>query len=159
MRSCVSSEPAPAVRKLLILDANILIRAVLGRRVLALLETHVGKAHFMAPEVAYADASTHLPKILTRQGLPAEAVAHLLDEAFPRLPMLVTPVPHDAYADLEPLTAWKSIWLRPGIRTTPRNSRAGHRRLAQRSRLQPRIERAFRSNRQPVLDRLNSFRS
>lgn len=97
------SEPAAAVRKLLVLDANILIRAVLGRRVLSLLEAYVGRVHFLAPEIAYTDASTHLPEILTMRGVPKEAVANLLEqEVLRRLPMLVTPVPHEAYADLEP---------------------------------------------------------
>ena len=99
----MSSEPAAGVRRLLVLDANILIRAVLGRRVLSLLEAYVGSTHFLAPEVAYTDASTHLPDILTRRGVPAELVKRVLEqEALPRLPMLVTTVPHDAYADLEP---------------------------------------------------------
>lgn len=99
----MSSERAEAVRKVLVLDANILIRAVLGRRVLSLLDAYVGRVHFLAPEIAYTDASSHLPEILTGRGLPTEAVAHLVkQEALHRLPLLVTPVPHDAYADLEP---------------------------------------------------------
>ncbi|MBI4212729.1 MAG: nucleotide-binding protein [Chloroflexi bacterium] len=99
----MSSELAAAARKLLVLDANILIRAVLGRRVLSLLEAYVSRVHFLAPEVAYAEASTHLPAILASRALPQERVATLLEQGvLPRLPMLVTPVPHEAYADLEP---------------------------------------------------------
>jgi hypothetical protein len=39
--------------KVIVLDANILIRAVLGRRV-----------QFFAPDVAYADARKYLPALL-----------------------------------------------------------------------------------------------
>jgi predicted nucleic acid-binding protein len=42
---------------MIILDVNILIRAVLGKRVRNLLETHAAHGiRFYAPEVAYADA-------------------------------------------------------------------------------------------------------
>jgi predicted nucleic acid-binding protein len=41
---------------MIVLDANILIRAVLGKRVPQLLETYTAfRLRFHAPEVAYAD--------------------------------------------------------------------------------------------------------
>lgn len=49
---------------MLALDANILIRAVLGRRVRQLLETYTGRGvRFYAPDDAYADAETYLPPL------------------------------------------------------------------------------------------------
>ena len=48
----------------LVLDANILIRAVLGRRVRQIIETHALHASFFAPEVAYADAGRYLRRML-----------------------------------------------------------------------------------------------
>ena len=43
---------------MIVLDANILIRAVLGKRVRQLLETYTTRRiRFYAPEVAYADAA------------------------------------------------------------------------------------------------------
>ena len=43
--------------EMIVLDANILIRAVLGKRVRQLLETYaVHGVRFYAPKVAYADA-------------------------------------------------------------------------------------------------------
>ena len=98
----MSSAPVAPVRKALILDANILIRAVLGRRVLSLLETYAERVHFLAPEMAYAEASAHLPEILTRRGLAPQAVTRLVEQTLGRLPVLVTPMPHEVYADLEP---------------------------------------------------------
>ncbi|MBM3940103.1 MAG: hypothetical protein FJ318_04260 [SAR202 cluster bacterium] len=87
--------------KALVLDANILVRAVLGRRVLAILETHANRVHFLAPEIAFTDARLHLPDILVGRGLPRETVAPLIEDVLERLPELVTPVPHEVYADGE----------------------------------------------------------
>lgn len=52
----------------LVLDANILVRAVLGKRVKDIIATHAVNAEFFAPEVAYDDAERHLPEILTKRG-------------------------------------------------------------------------------------------
>jgi PIN domain len=48
----------------LVLDANILMRAVLGRRVRQIIETHSEHAAFFAPDVAFADARRHLPDVV-----------------------------------------------------------------------------------------------
>lgn len=54
---------------MLVLDANILIRAVLGRRVRQLLEVYAGHGiRFYAPDVAYADAELYLPALLEKRG-------------------------------------------------------------------------------------------
>ena len=56
---------------MLVLDANILIRAVLGRRVRALVEAYGGKgARFLAPDVAFEDAERHLLALLIKRGKP-----------------------------------------------------------------------------------------
>lgn len=55
---------------MLVLDANILVRAVLGRRVRQVLEVYVGQGlRFYAPDVAYADAQRYLPSLLAKRGL------------------------------------------------------------------------------------------
>jgi hypothetical protein len=41
---------------MLALDANILIRAVLGSRVLGLLQKYSAQVEFMAPDVAFQEA-------------------------------------------------------------------------------------------------------
>ncbi len=98
----MSSEPAAPRPKGLVLDANILIRAVLGRRVLSLLGTYADRVSFLTPELAFADVRAHLPDILTRRGLPPEAIAQLVEqEVLNRLPLLVTPVPDEVYAGRE----------------------------------------------------------
>ena len=42
-------------RRALVLDANILIRAVLGQRVRRILEAHADNVSFFIPETAYAE--------------------------------------------------------------------------------------------------------
>src|SRR5271170_3132631 len=48
--------------EMIVLDANILIRAVMGRRVRQL------GIRFCAPDVAYADAERYLPPLLRKRG-------------------------------------------------------------------------------------------
>ncbi|MCC6366902.1 MAG: nucleotide-binding protein, partial [Bryobacterales bacterium] len=56
---------------MLVLDANILIRAVLGSRVLGLLRKYAGQVELMAPDVAFEEAREHLPDILAARKIPA----------------------------------------------------------------------------------------
>ena len=60
---------------MIVLDANILIRAVLGRRVRQLLEDYAARGiRFYAPDVAYADAAKYLPPLLIQRGKSAADV-------------------------------------------------------------------------------------
>lgn len=93
-----SALDVPAARTL-VLDANILIRAVLGRRVLGLLTRYAGRIRFVAPEEAYGDAQSYLPGILVSKSLAHEAA--LVPESLERLTILVTPIPHATYANEE----------------------------------------------------------
>jgi predicted nucleic acid-binding protein len=51
-------------RRSLVLDANILIRAVLGQRVRNIFETHADSISFFVPESAYAEAEGHLAALV-----------------------------------------------------------------------------------------------
>ncbi len=55
---------------MLVLDANILIRAVLGSRVLFLLHKYGGQVQFLAPDTAFEEARKWLPQILDRRQIP-----------------------------------------------------------------------------------------
>ena len=56
---------------MVVLDANILVRAVLGRRVRVLLETYAARGvKFFAPDIAFKDANKYLPAILKKRGKP-----------------------------------------------------------------------------------------
>ena len=86
------------VVEMIVLDANILIRAVLGRQVRQLLETYAGHGiRFYAPDTAYADAAKYLPPLLRKKGksdadLPA-TLAYLQS--------LVQPILQDSYGLFE----------------------------------------------------------
>lgn len=64
--------------KALVVDANILVRAVLGKRVREVIERYAGKASFLVADVAYGEAQDHLPALFIRRGGdPAKALAVL----------------------------------------------------------------------------------
>ncbi len=64
---------------MLVLDANILIRAVLGRRVRTIITTYSNTIEFFAPDVAFAEAREHLPKVLAKRGIAVEPALALLE--------------------------------------------------------------------------------
>ena len=65
---------------MVVLDANILIRAVLGRRVREILEAHFTRTRFFAPDTAIAEAREHLPGILLKRGIDPGSAMMVLDE-------------------------------------------------------------------------------
>lgn len=84
--------------EMIVLDANILIRAVLGRRVRQLLEDYAGRGiRFYAPDVAYADANKYLPPLLAKKGRSAADVPATLHY----LQTLVEPVDAESYGVTE----------------------------------------------------------
>lgn len=64
--------------KALVLDANILIRAVLGKRARELIETHFETVSFFVPETAHAEAEEHLAVLAARRGGDLETALALL---------------------------------------------------------------------------------
>ena len=62
----------------LVVDANILVRAVLGRRVRELIETYAGEVSFFVPESAYAEAEEHLAALVIKRGGDPEKALVLL---------------------------------------------------------------------------------
>ena len=62
----------------LVLDANILIRAVLGTRVRLILERHADNLSFFVPETAYLEAGGHLATLVTKRGGDAAKALGLL---------------------------------------------------------------------------------
>jgi predicted nucleic acid-binding protein len=66
------------IERRLVVDANILIRAVLGRRVRQIILDHADRVAFFAPEVAFMDARRYLPTLLEKRAVDAAAVAEAL---------------------------------------------------------------------------------
>jgi len=86
-------------RKGLVLDANILMRAVLGRRVGELLETYEDVASFYSPDVCFADARRYLEKELQKRGRDTVTGLAALD----KLTGIVQVVDRNLYGDFEQL--------------------------------------------------------
>jgi hypothetical protein len=80
-----------------VLDANILIRAVLGQRVRRILEVHADKISFFIPEVAYAEAEEQLAALVAKRGGdPSKALI-----ALRAMSALATMVGEEFYGDFE----------------------------------------------------------
>lgn len=84
-------------RKAIVLDANILIRAVLGRRVRELIVDSADVVQFFAPDVAYADARKYLPSLLEKRGIKSEPAMAVLDA----LESIVRPLELGVYEGLK----------------------------------------------------------
>lgn len=83
---------------MIVLDANILIRAVLGRRVRQLLDTYASQGiRFFVPEVAFDDAEKYLPLLLKKRGKPSAD----LSASFQYLRNLIEPITPELYGIFE----------------------------------------------------------
>jgi predicted nucleic acid-binding protein len=66
--------------KRLVLDANILLRAVFGVRVRILLEAYEDLAAFYSPDVCFEDARKYIPEIANRRRFDPAIGLALLDQ-------------------------------------------------------------------------------
>jgi predicted nucleic acid-binding protein len=80
----------------IVLDANILIRSVLGEKVPALLASHAATIDFLAPDTAFAEARKHPPTILRARGDDGTGETAALNE-IDAIATIVTPVPASSY--------------------------------------------------------------
>jgi predicted nucleic acid-binding protein len=85
------------MRKLIVLDTNILIRAVLAERVPNLLEKYSSSCSFVTPASCYEELNQHLPKILQKRNLALE----LFSDAIAKLTKVVIPLAQEIYSDHE----------------------------------------------------------
>jgi predicted nucleic acid-binding protein len=83
--------------KLIVLDTNILIRAILGKRVPHLLEKYRFNCNFVTPELCYQELSNHLPQILQKRDLPLETFS----DAIEKLTKIVMPIAEEVYSENE----------------------------------------------------------
>ena len=83
--------------KAIVLDANILIRAVLGKRVRELIFDNAVSVKFFAPDLAYADARKYLPALLKKRGVDASAAMLVLD----RIEGIVQPIDAELYEGMQ----------------------------------------------------------
>jgi predicted nucleic acid-binding protein len=83
--------------KAIVLDANILIRAALGKRVREQVIAHSKNVKFFAPDVAYADARKYLPALLKKRGVDSATAMKVLDA----LEAIVQPMDLELYAGMQ----------------------------------------------------------
>jgi len=84
-------------RRAIVLDANILIRAVLGQRVRELITEHAADVSFFAPDAAFDEARQYLPALLEKRGVSGAAALATLDA----LEAVVRPIDAEMYEPLE----------------------------------------------------------
>ena len=84
-------------KKAIVLNANILIRAVLSRRVRELIVDSADVVQFFAPDVAYADARKYLPSLLKKRGVESAPAMAVLDA----LESIVRPLELGVYEGLK----------------------------------------------------------
>ena len=83
------------------LDANILIRAVLGTRAAQHIRSYAPTVIFLTVEEAFEDAATYLPEVLARRGLDETTQAAL--QKLAALRRVIEVIPTELLAHLEPL--------------------------------------------------------
>ena len=84
--------------KALILDANILIRGVLGKKVHSLLIQYSNQVAFYTPEVCFQDAEKYLPIILGKHpNIDVELAMDILKQ----MSQIVYPIGQNLYSSFE----------------------------------------------------------
>ncbi|MBA3536803.1 MAG: PIN domain-containing protein [Tatlockia sp.] len=81
--------------RILIIDANILIRGVLGSKVRDLIITNSDKVDFFTPEVCIQDAEKYLPILFKKRSLSAEPALRLLSA----LKSIIQVIDEDVYSE------------------------------------------------------------
>lgn len=85
------------MNKLIVMDANILIRGILGERVPHLLQQYGDQVQFFTTAVCYEEVRRHLPAILEKRGIePAPFLA-----AVDVLETVVVPLSEEIYGAFE----------------------------------------------------------
>ncbi len=85
--------------KPLVLDANILLRAVFGVRVRSILESYEDAAAFYSPDVCFDDARKYIPHIASRRNFDPAIGLALLGQ----IARIVEVVDRSLYEDFEEL--------------------------------------------------------
>jgi predicted nucleic acid-binding protein len=68
------------INQRIVIDANILIRAVLGKKVRELIQNHAAKVLFFTPDLCYDDALKYLPILFDKRKLPPDDALNVLTE-------------------------------------------------------------------------------
>ncbi len=85
------------MKRAIVLDANILFRAILGTKVPEQLNRYKTRVDFFTPTFCYEELRKHIPKIAKVKILPIEP----LNEAIEKLEKVVLPLDKDVYSHRE----------------------------------------------------------
>jgi predicted nucleic acid-binding protein len=96
-------------RKGLVLDVNILIRAVFGQRMRQILEAYEDVAGFCSPDVCFHDARIYIPDLSERRGFDPAVGLSVLEE----IGRMVEPVDRSLYEDYENLARERVVTRDP----------------------------------------------
>jgi predicted nucleic acid-binding protein len=83
--------------KCIVLDANILVRGVLGSQVLRMIETYAESVAFYSPDVCFHDAGRHISTLAQQRNFSPAAGFETLD----RIACLVRVVDRSLYEEFE----------------------------------------------------------
>ena len=83
----------------LVLDANILLRAVFGVRVRQILETYEDVAAFYCPDECFSDAKRYIPELTKRRRVDSKLAQSMLEH----ISRIVEPVDKSRYEGHEKL--------------------------------------------------------
>lgn len=86
--------------KIIVLDANILLRAVLGIRTFSLIAEHRDNVLFMTPETCYYEVAFHIPNIARKRHISPVQEQEALD-ILGDLKQLVTEIDQSIYEDFK----------------------------------------------------------
>jgi predicted nucleic acid-binding protein len=84
-------------QKRLVVDANILLRAVFGVRVFSLLELYEDQVLFSTPDACFQEALRHIPPIAAQKSLDSDEGTEILHQ----VSQFVQPVDKSFYEDFE----------------------------------------------------------
>ncbi len=98
MRVAVPRETAPGERRVALVPETVSKLSAAGFEIR--MEQGAGAAAGF-PDDAFESARVHVPRILARQGV-TDVESALAQRNFDRIPLMVTVVPPDLYADAEP---------------------------------------------------------
>ena len=86
--------------KQIILDANILIRAILGNKVSVLISQYIDDVVFLSVDEAFADAEKYIPPVMEKRGADNETIQLAL-EKLKQLKKFIQVVPLDSFSEYE----------------------------------------------------------
>lgn len=78
-----------SIAKKVVVDANILLRAVFGRQVRGLLKAYENSVEFYAPDICFADAKRHIPTISAHRGVDPALAEPVLSQMLSGLVQVV----------------------------------------------------------------------